>query len=124
MTTLGGALVVLGIYTEQEVASISENDQRNNLIVAMEKRSLHSVSQLQSKPSYGDINSLMGMAAMYIFLRDMKIRTIHELSQSDHDTFRNTLIVDLETRLNNQYTVSQLQGMTDLYLVSIGFSSF
>ena len=96
---------------------MEEEDKRNTLIVEMEKKSSHSIAELQGFSTYGTLNSLVGLAFISILLESNKIITKEGLSEMSYDDQRNTLIV----YLNTDYDIQYLQGLGDFDLVQKGF---
>lgn len=97
---------------------MSADDKRNTLIVELNKHSNISIKQLQRKYNTGNVNSLVGMAAICHFLYTKNIRSKSELFEMSDDDQRNTLIVELNKKLGK--TIRELQGMGDLQLVACG----
>jgi hypothetical protein len=92
---------------------MSSEDQRNTLIVEMAGRTNQSVAHFQAIDDF----TLAGAGAVYVFLREARIRTEQELKAISDDDQRNTLIVEIgaQTGLG-----SQLQGLSNMDLVLLG----
>ena len=118
VTDVNSALKITGWRSAQDLTSMSTEDERNTLIVELNHHSNLSIHQLQAKHNTGSLNSLTGMAAICYFLYTNNICSIHSLnSMSDQDQ-RNTLIVELNKKVNKE--ISELQGMNDHELVVCG----
>ena len=106
-----------GWKTRKQLASMSEDDKRNTVIVKLNERSSMSISDVQAFPSTGDLNSLLGFGAISVFLENNEIRSPEQLVGMNYNDNRNTLIDHLN--INNGFTVPDLQAMADLDLVRI-----
>lgn len=104
-----GVLLVGRFRTQQELNSMSHEDMRNTLIVAMTKHSNQSTESYQAL----DDAQLEGAGAVMVLLRNARIRDDGALRQMSADDQRNTLIVELDaqTRLGRE-----LQGLSNLGL--------
>ena len=107
---LRGVLLAGQFRTQRELNGMSEEDQRNTLIVELTARSNQSNFQ-----SFNDFE-LAGMGAVLVFLRGAAIRDDRALKAMSADDRRNTLIVELnaQTRLG-----ARLQGLRNIDLVRI-----
>ena len=115
---VNSALKIAGWRTDDQLINMSTEDERNTLIVELHNHSNLSISQLQHKHNTGSLMSLTGMAAIYYFLNSNNIRSTSDLiAMSDHDQ-RNTLIVELNRKVNKE--IKELQGMNDHELVACG----
>lgn len=110
-----GVLLAGGFRTHAELLAMSHDDMRNTLIVELANRSA------QSDYQRFDNDTLAGMGAALVFLREARIRTDDELRRMTAEDQRNTLIVELnqQTRL----PVGHLQGFTTMELVLVGLGS-
>ena len=119
--SLREALLFGGWRTVSEVTDMSEEDQRNTLIVELEKITSYTVAQIQALPTTGSLNSLVGVAAIAVFLESRRIRSIAELNTMTYEEERNTLIYDLQ--VHGGYEVAFLQALGDFDLVVQGFET-
>eukprot|EP00090_Calanus_glacialis_P046780 TRINITY_DN934_c0_g1_i4.p1 TRINITY_DN934_c0_g1~~TRINITY_DN934_c0_g1_i4.p1 ORF type:complete len:3509 (+),score=786.17 TRINITY_DN934_c0_g1_i4:1199-10528(+) len=117
--TVREALLFGGWRTKGAVEEMSEEDRRNTLIVELEKITSYTIAQLQGIQSNGNLGSLVGIAAIAVFLESRSIRTVPELFTMTYDDQRNTLISDLNE--NGGFSVSYLQGLGDFDLAVQGF---
>ena len=118
MKDVVSALKIAGWRTDDELSDMSTEDKRNTLIVELHKHSNLSIRQLQAKKNTGSLNSLTGMASIYYFLYSNNLRGVSDFkTMSDHDQ-RNTLIVELNKKVNKE--IKELQGMNDQELVVLG----
>jgi hypothetical protein len=110
---LRGVLLAGKFRTQHELNGMSSEDQRNTLIVEMAGRTNQSVAHFQAMDDF----TLAGAGAVYVFLREARIRTEQELKAISDDDQRNTLIVEIgaQTGLG-----SQLQGLSNMDLVLLG----
>ena len=117
--TVREALLFGGWRTKEEVVEMSEDTRRNTLIVELEKITSYTIEQLQAFPSNINLRSLVGVAAIAVFLESRSIRTVPELFTMTYEEQRNTLIVDLN--VNGGFDVAYLQGLGDFELAIQGF---
>jgi hypothetical protein len=108
-----GVLLAGRFRTQHELNAMSHVDMRNTLIVELTNRSK------QSDFQRFDNDTLAGMGAVLVLLREAKIRDDATLKTMTADDQRNVLIVEIgaQTGLG-----SQLQGLSnmDLVLVALG----
>ena len=113
MFPIRGVLLAGRFRTQHELNAMSHGDMRNTLIVELTNRSN------QSDFQRFDNDTLAGMGAVLVLLREAKIRDDRTLKTMTADDQRNTLIVEIggQTGLG-----SQLQGLSnmDLVLVALG----
>jgi hypothetical protein len=88
---------------------MSHDDQRNTLIVELTGRSR------QSDFQQFDDDTLAGMGAVLVFLREAKIRDDRALKAMSADDQRNTLIVEVEAQTH--LGVAKLQSLDNMALV-------
>jgi hypothetical protein len=114
MSLIRGVLLAGKFRTHHQLNGMSNDDQRNTLIVEMAGRTNQSGAHFQSM----DDVTLAGAGAVLIFLRTGRIRTDAELKTISDDDQRNILIVELagQTKLSGPV----LQGMSNLDLVLLG----
>jgi hypothetical protein len=114
MSLIRGILLAGKFRTQHELNGMSHDDQRNTLIVELSGRTNQSGGHFQSL----DDNTLAGTGAVYLFLRNGKVRTEAQLKTISDDDQRNILIVELgaQTHLSG----SALQGMSNTDLVILG----
>ena len=126
----GATLVFLrraGIRTDDELKSISDDDQRNILIVEIGSQTGRG-SELQGLSNMDLVLQGLGMGQPSVsmiqpsYIRGVllagQFRTQHELNQMSADDQRNTLIVELTGRTNQ--AVGHFQAMNDAVLAGTG----
>jgi hypothetical protein len=111
-----GVLLAGKFRTQHELNGMSNDDQRNTLIVELAGRTNQSVAHFQSL----DDATLAGTGAVLVFLREAKIRDDKALKTMSDDDQRNTLIVEIDAQT---HLGSRLQGLTNMDLVLMGFGS-
>jgi hypothetical protein len=94
---------------------MSQEDQRNTLIVELAKHSNQSNYQ-----SFDD-SALAGMGAVLAFLRETGIRDDNSLKGMSADDQRNTLIVELGAQI--PHMASRLQGFGNMDLALLGLGA-
>lgn len=114
MSLIRGVLLAGKFRTQHDLNSMTLEDQRNTLIVEMSGHTNQPVPHFQSLNDA----ALAGTGAVFVFLRDARIRTDAELKTISDDDQRNILIVELanQTRLSG----AVLQGMSNMDLVALG----
>lgn len=117
--TLDGVLLAGGWRSATDLTQMSSEDKRNTLIVEM---SNHTRIPEQYYFQGFDTETLIGKAAILVFLIKAGIRDIPSLKGMSDDDQRNTLIV--ENVGHTQYTVGVLQGMNNRELVQVGLGWF
>ncbi|MGB3509571.1 MAG: hypothetical protein WBA93_10055 [Microcoleaceae cyanobacterium] len=113
--SLNSVLLEGGWRNQRDLATMSDDDKRNTLIVELDLGSAENIPYLQSL----DNNELIGSAALYIWLRDKKIRTKEELSKMSLGDQRNTVIVEINVRSKSSISIPDLQGMNNNKLADI-----
>ena len=118
----GAVLVFLRaarIRTDAELKKISDDDQRNTLIVEIDHQT-HLGSQLQGLSNMDLV--LLGLGKGSSLIRGVlvagKFRTHRQLNGMSHDDQRNTLIVEMAGRTNQ--SVSHFQSLNDAALAGAG----
>jgi hypothetical protein len=106
-----GVLLAGKFRTQHELNKMSDEDQRNTLIVELTNHS--NQSNYQSFDNF----ALAGMGAVLVFLRETKIRDDRALKTMSADDQRNTLIVEIDAQTGMG---SQLQGLKNMDLVLLG----
>jgi len=109
-----GVLLAGRFRTQHELNAMSNSDMRNTLIVELTKHSN------QTDYQRFDDDTLAGMGAVMVFLREGHLRDDAALSTMSSDDQRNTLIVELD---GETHAGRALQGFGDLDLVRIGLGS-
>lgn len=109
-----GVLLAGRFRTQHELKAMSHDDMRNTLIVELANRSS------QNDFQRFDNDTLAGMGASLVFLREAKIRDDRTLKTMSADDMRNTLIVEIGSQTG---LGSQLQGFSSMDLVLIGLGS-
>ena len=115
------ALLFGGWRSKEEVDEMDDDDKRNTLIVELKKISSYSISELKDFETDGTLKSLVGLAAISVFLESRLIRSTDELATMTYNDQRNTLIADLNVHAG--YDVSYLQSLGDFDLVVKGLNS-
>jgi len=115
MSLLRGVLLAGQFRTQYELNAMSEEDQRNTLIVELTNRS--NQNNFQSFNSF----DLAGMGAVLVFLRTARIRDDAQLKTLSIDDMRNILIVELDAITGRGL---ELQGLNNIDLVAIGLGRF
>lgn len=116
MSLIRGVLLAGNFRTQHELNGMSNEDQRNTLIVELSGHTNQSVPHFQAM----DDAALAGTGAVLVFLRRAKIRTDEELKTISDDDQRNILIVEIaaQTSLGRE-----LQALSNLDLVLVGLGS-
>ena len=109
-----GVLLAGRFRTQRELNTMSHDDMRNTLIVELANRSN------QADFQRFDNDTLAGMGAVLVFLREAKIRDDRTLKTMTADDQRNTLIVEIGSQTG---LGAQLQGFSNMDLVLIGLGS-
>jgi len=115
------ALLFGGWRSKEEVDEMDDDDRRDTLIVELEKITSYDISELQNFETDGTLKSLVGLAAISVFLESRLIRSTDELATMTYSDQRNTLIADLNVHAG--YDVSYLQSLGDFDLVVKGLNS-
>ena len=119
VSAIRGVLLAGGFRTQRELNRMTPDDQRNTLIVEMAGHSKQSVASYQAMRD----DTLAGVGAVMVFLREGGIRNDAALKTMTADDQRNVAIVELDgqTRLG-----SRLQGVSnmDLVLLALGADVF
>jgi hypothetical protein len=110
-TFLRGVLLAGKFRTQHELNSMSEEDQRNTLIVELSGRS--------NQHNFQSFNTfeLAGMGAVLVFLREARIRDDAQLKTISIDDMRNILIVEID---GQTHLGSRLQSLSNIDLVRLG----
>jgi hypothetical protein len=130
--TLSGAGAVLAFMREAQIrdddalATMSDDDQRNTLIVEIAALTGFSGPYLQGLSNIDLVRTALSDDYWYAksnsFIRGVllsgKFRTLSEIRSMTHDDQRNTLIVELTNRSNQP--VEHYQGMDDATLSGAG----
>jgi hypothetical protein len=117
--TLDGVLLAGEWRNATDLTQMSSEDKRNTLIVEMSNHTRI------PEPHYFqgfDTETLIGKAAILVFLIKAGIRDIPSLKGMSDDDQRNTLIA--ENAGHTQYTGGALQGMNNRELVQVGLGRF
>jgi hypothetical protein len=114
MSLLRGVLLAGMFRKQRELNGMTNDEQRNTLIVALHNLSNQSIEHYQGMND----DTLAGVGAVLAFLRQSGIRNDNDLKKMSADDQRNTLIVELDgqTKLGG----STLQGMSNIELVLLG----
>ena len=109
-----GVLLLGGFRTQRELNTMSHDDMRNTLIVELSNRTN------QKDYQAFDNDTLAGMGATLVFLRNAALRTDAELLTMSADDIRNTTIVELDQQTGMGRS---LQGLTSLELAQVALGS-
>src|SRR5215216_348746 len=104
MSLLRGVLLAGNFRTHHELLTMSNDDQRNTLIVELAAHSNQTDYQ-----AYDD-DTLAGMGAVLVFLRASRIRDDAALRTMSADDQRNTLIVEIDAQTHQG---AHLQGLSN-----------
>ena len=88
--TTSGMLYKAGARTYGDLNNMSDEDERNTIIIELSKLSSDSVSALQGR----NTDTLIAQYAINILLRETRIRTIAGLKTTSLENQRNTLIIE------------------------------
>jgi len=113
-----GVLLAAGFNTHHELNVMSAGAQRNNLIVEMAGRTNQPLAHFQAMNDF----VLAGVGAVYVFLRQGRIRTEEQLRTISDDDQRNILIVEIDSQTGGRLR-SILQGFNNIELVLLGLGS-
>jgi hypothetical protein len=113
MSLVRGALLAGRFRTQHELNELSNDAQKKILIGEMAGRTNQPRTHFQEMNDF----TLAGRAAVYIFLRDGRIRTEQQLKTVSDDDQRNILIVELDAQTGLGLS---LQGFNDIELVLLG----
>jgi hypothetical protein len=116
MSLIRGVLLAGPFRTHHDLNGMSQEDQRNTLIVEMAAHSNQSIGHYQSLNNA----DLAGTGAVMVVLRKAKIRNDADLKNMSTEDQRNTLIVEIEGQTH--LGISTLQGLSniDLVLMALG----
>lgn len=113
MSLIRGILLAGQFRTHHELNGMSNDDQRNTLIVELTGRTNQPVAHFQAM----DDATLAGTGAVLVFLRKGGIRTDAQLKSMSDDGQRNTLIVELASQTG---LGRELQAFSNMELVLLG----
>lgn len=106
--------------TKEELKKMSDDDQRNTVIVEINKMTGHTIQDLQGRSSIGGgrtLGALTAIANMAAIIRNYDIRSSSQLKNMRYEPdLRNTLIVEINKRFS--ITIGELQGMNDQTLLN------
>src|SRR6266700_836382 len=111
-TYLGGVLMAGGFVTQPQLLKMTVDHQRNALIFQLATHSKEDGGKLQGLNDF----DLAGAGALFVLLRDGKIRKDTELITMTVDDQRNTLIVEIDGQTG---LGSKSQGLRNMDLVRI-----
>lgn len=112
-TFLRGVLLAGRFASQHQLNALSGDAQRNRLIFELGTRSKHSGGHLQSLNDF----DLAGWGAVFVTLRETKIRTDEELKFMNAEDQRNTLIIEVEAQ--TKLGIAKLQGVRNMDLVRL-----
>ena len=107
--SLDSVLVGSGWRNQSDLATMTDGDKRNTLVVGLDLGSTDNIPYISSL----DNNELIGSAALYIWLWDKKIRTKEDLSKMTLDHQRNTVAVAINVQSNSSISIPDLQAMNN-----------
>lgn len=107
--SLDSVLVGGGWRNQSDLATMTDGDKRNTVIVELDLASADDIPYISSL----DNNELIGSAALYIWLRDKKIRTKEDLSKITLENQQNTVVVEINFRSNSSISIPDLQAMNN-----------
>lgn len=110
MSLIRGVLVAGGFRTHRQLVGVSNDDQRNTLIVELGGRTNQSGAHFQAM----DDATLAGAGAVLVFLREAKVRDDAQLKTISDDDQRNLMIIEMGAQTNLSGPV--LQGLSNLDL--------
>src|SRR4051812_38416662 len=113
MSLIRGVLLAGKFRSHHDLNSMSHDDQRNTLIVEMAGHSNQSISSYQALND----DTLAGVGAVMVFLREAGLRDDAALKTMSADDHRNTLIVEIDGQTGMG---SRLQGLSNMDLVLLG----
>jgi hypothetical protein len=116
MSLIRGVLLAGRFHTQHELNTLSADNQRNRLIFELSTRTKHSGSSLQAS----DDLTVAAWSAVFVFLREAKIRTDAQLKTMSADDQRNTLIVEVDAQTNLGGAHLQSLKNMDLVLLALG----
>jgi len=111
MSPIRGVLLAGKFRTHHELNSMSEEDQRNTLIVELSGRSNQHNFQSFNNPALADAGAAL------VFLRTARIRDDAQLKIISIDDMRNILIVEIGAMTGMG---QELQGLSNIDLVALG----
>ena len=112
-----GVLLMGRFRTQAALNRMSRNEQRDTLIVELAGRTGQSVAHYQALND----DELAGRGAVFVYLREARIRTDPELKAMSDSDQRNTLIVVLREQTN--LPIAKLQSLSDIDLVITGLGA-
>jgi len=119
MSLIRGVLLAGKFRTQLELNGMSSEDQRNTLIVEMVGRTNQPGGHFQAM----DDSNLAGAGAVYVFLREARIRTEPQLKAISDDDQRNIMIVEIASQTGFGSRLQALSNM-DLVLLGLGANVF
>jgi hypothetical protein len=116
MSFTRGVLLAGKFLTQHELNKLPANDQRNTLIFELATRTKENGSRLQGM----DDDTLAGVGALFVFMREAGNRTDQELKTMTADDLRNTVIVGVGAQTGLSGPVLQGMKNIDLVLLALG----
>jgi hypothetical protein len=111
MSLIRGVLLAGQFRTHHELNGMSQEDQRNTLIVELSNRSNQNNFQAFNDAELADAGAVL------VFLRTARIRDDAQLKTISIDDMRNILIVEID---GQTHLGSRLQGLSNMDLVLLG----
>ena len=115
MSLIRGVLLAGQFRTHHEINGMSQEDQRNTLIVELSNRSNQSNFQAFNDAELADAGAVL------VFLRTARIRDDAQLKTISIDDMRNILIVEIGAMTGMG---RELQGLSNVDLVALGLGRF
>jgi hypothetical protein len=110
--TIRGVLEAGKFRTADELNNMTSDQKRNTLITVLDKYSTQDAKHYQACKD----DDLIGKGAVLVFLREAGVRDETALKKMSDDNQRNTLIIELNEKLDTP--IDELQGLTNQELVS------
>lgn len=115
MSLIRGVLLAGQFRTHHELNRMSQEEQRNTLIVELSNR-----SNQKNFQAFNDA-ALADAGAVLVFLRTARIRNDAQLKTINIDDMRNILIVEIGAMTGMG---QELQGLSNIDLVALGLGRF
>ncbi|WP_169977600.1 hypothetical protein [Tautonia rosea] len=120
MTLIRGVMMAGKFRTFRDLNGMSDESQRNTLIVEMAGRTNQPVEHYQAM----DDATLAGVGAVLVFVREAGIRNDSAIRVMSDDDLRNTLIVELAAATGLPGPMLQSMNNLDLVCVGLGRNSW
>lgn len=114
--SLTSVILSAGWRTASQLATMSEGDKRNTVVIELHLASTESIAALQAKSD----SQLIGYVEIYLWLLESHSRSAAQLAQMSLGDQRNTIVVELHVRTAEPVAV--LSGLGDLGLTAMARS--